>query len=59
MPSAKHPKGGRIFTRGPNWYASIYVRGVEKTKRGGTKAEALTVLRQLQRERDEGKDYEP
>ncbi len=59
MASEKHPKGGRIYQRGRKWYAACYVNGIEKVKPGGTKYEALRVLKDLQRERDEGRDYVP
>jgi integrase/recombinase XerD len=59
MASEKHSKGGRIYQRGRRWYAGCYVAGVEKIRPGGTKYEALKVLKELQRERDEGRDYVP
>ncbi len=59
MASRAHSKGGRTYQRGKVWYAACYVKGIEKVKLGGTQKEALTALAQLQRERDEGRDYVP
>ncbi len=59
MASEAHSKGGRVYQRGKVWYAACYVNGVEKVRRGGNKRDALRSLTQLQRERDEGRDYVP
>lgn len=59
MASEAQPKGGRVYQRGKIWYAACYVNGVEKVKRGGNKRDALRAVTQLQRERDEGRDYVP
>jgi site-specific recombinase XerD len=45
---------GRIYLRGPIYWASLYINGVEVRRRGGTEAQARGVLEELRRERDRG-----